>query len=216
MTKTRMNILTAVLVGNFLASFAFAVDGSTPWNPYCDTNRNPSRTTTPEAVARYNGNPREYPRGPYGPRIVSVDFRPGSLNAANCRPLAVLNQQEANIRAEIVRLDNSIGQYTRRLWPAAQYRTTSPAHRKAYTDLSSLLNNTRTMRNYAAASLRNIQITRNRIAARFSTRRPTRLTWFVRNHLKRTHIPTHVLQRRAAQHLLDNPELIGSNVSLYF
>jgi hypothetical protein len=222
-----MSILAAVIASNFLASLAFAVDGSAPWNPYCDANRTPNRQSRPhgsgsrsnanhEALKRYNRNPRQYPEGPNGKRIVGVAFRPEHLNPANCRPLIALNRQIATTAAQIQQLDDMIRQYTQSLWLIAQYKNASQAHYNAYVYLSKQLNNTNALRHNASGALRDLQVARNRIVAKFATRKPTRLVWCVRNHLKRTYVPTNILHQKALQYILDHPELMGTTIRLYF
>ncbi len=228
MTKTRISILAAVIASNFLASFAFGVDGSAPWNPYCDVPKGPKGPNpqsrplgparrapgTPEAVQRYIRNRQQYPNGPYGKRIVEVSISPRQLNPAQCRPLMQLDYQIAATTTHIRSLDAYIHQYTQRIWLIARYKNASREHYNAWRNLANTINMLHAQRNSAAGALRNLKASKYHMAARFSTRRSTRIIVNVHNHLKRSYIPTSHILQQARQHVLDNPELIGTTVHI--
>jgi hypothetical protein len=219
MTKTRISILAAVIASNFLASFALAVDGSSPWNPYSDPPGRINGTgdgakPIPQAVQRYNRNPKQYPSGPYGRRIVEVSVAARQLNPAECRPLMQLDYKIAAAIADIRSIDNYINEYTRRIWLIARYKSASREHLNAWRNLANTLDMLHKQRYTATASLRNLQASRYHMAAKFSSGRPTRVIINVRNHLKRSYIPTSHFLKDARQHVLANPELIGTTVYL--
>ena len=74
----------------------------------------------------------------------------------------------------------------------------------------------RAYRANVANAIRNMQYDQQQLTRQFQSPRPTRLIWNVRNHLKRSHIPTRALEAKAIEYITNNPHLIGTTVRLYF
>jgi hypothetical protein len=223
MFKTQKNILVAVLVGNFLASFALAVDGSAPWNPYSDTNRGPNPQSAPVGRAQnsphmqgYVRNRGQYPNGLYGTRVVNTVVASRRLDPARCRVRVDLNRRIATATAECRYLDAKILQYSRSLWSISRYRNASREHYNAYLNVLNHLNALKVRRNQSASNLMSLRGALARVDHKLRSNTNTRIIISMRNHLKRSYVPSRYLRDKAVAYVLEHPELIGTTVHLNF
>jgi hypothetical protein len=223
MFKTQKNILAAVLVGNFLASFALAVDGSAPWNPYSDANRGPNHQSVGVGKAHnsrhtqgYVRNRDQYPNGLYGDRVVDTVVASRRLDPARCRVRVGLSRRIVTATAECRYLDAQLLQYSRRLWSISRYRNASRKHYNAYLNVLSHFNALKVRRNQSASNLMSLQGALARIDHKLRSNTNTRIIISMRNHLKRSYVPSSYMRDKAVAYVLDNPELIGTTVHLNF
>jgi len=223
MLKTQKNILAVVLVGNFLASFALAVDGSAPWNPYSDANCNRDRQSVPvrhtppsRHEQEYMRNRHEYPRGLYGARVVNVGVGTRQLDPSRCRVRVSLGRQIVTGTAECRYLDDQILRYTRSLWSISRYRNVSHHHYNAYINTVNHLNTLKVKRNQSAANLMRLQAALARVDYKLRSKSRTQIVISMRNHLKRSYVPSSYLRDKAIAYVLNNPELIGTTVQINF
>jgi len=240
MTKTRINILAAVIVGSFLASFASAQtqgrgSGSNllPYNPYVGRTPRPmpvndntrkvsprrpmtiGTTRTPE-IDRYIRDRHEYPRGPYGTRIVKTMVSAKQINPANCRPKAHLEWQISQVMSECRKVDEQTARYTRSVWALSRSIHVSKAHYNAYVDVLGRINQLKLTRNGLVSKRTKLQTALRQIMYRLQRPRNTQVIWRIRNHNKRTYVPAGYLHRKAVQYVIDNPSVIGTTVQLDF